>query len=454
MAGLKALAVHGDAFLYQCSKGTVLVDGGGSSTTLGKVLANELPKITRLDIVVCTHADSDHAKGLRSILTKWRSAGRGTEEIGEFWLPGRWMEVVRRGLTDPKDLMSKLVHELDEGLLDDARALIWAQPDDDAGEASEDGDDDEIPLPTLSELAKALEKTGVSIELQPQPKPTSGYEEQLDDEGQSEDYAEPFEPDWLGELRERLANKPETPADYLAFKNARRKVDYRTGRYPSVTNRGLPVGVWTNQRTANYCLALIDAAEAIVKIARHAIQYNVPIRWFDQDLYVEKRAAQGGRAGFLLPMNSVELRAVPTAVAPSVICYMLSKANRESLAFYAPADADCRGVVFCADSRMGTGRAGSTPFQVYPSMKKSDQIGTAPHHAAESAASAYAFASKFGIVGWVCAANGRTEPGPTFRTIAEVDRCCTGCKLLPKVIGTVTIDLKAVGFKLPGGCTC
>lgn len=278
--------------------------------------------------------------------------------------------------------------------------------------------------------------------------------ELLDDSDQPQDYIEPFEPEWLGELRERLANEPETRKDYLAFKNARRKVDYRSGRHPHIANRGLPRKVGTSTPTARYCIALVDAAEAIVKIARHAIQYDVPIRWFDQDLYVEKRRAQGGRADLLMPMNSVELRSVPTAVSPSVVYLSLSKANRESLAFYAPANANCRGVVFCADSRMGTGPSGSTPFQAYRSMATTEQVATAPHHAAESAASAYAFASLFGIVGWVCAANGRTKPCLTFRKIDEAHRCCTGCPLLPKDIATVTIDLSAVGGALPKGCTC
>ncbi|QNG46945.1 MBL fold metallo-hydrolase [Sphingobium yanoikuyae] len=138
MSELKALAVHGDAFLYRSSNGTVLVDGGGSSRILGKVLAKELPEVSHLDVVVCTHADSDHAKGLRSILTEWRSAGQSGATIGEFWLPGRWMDIARRGLTDPKDLMSKLIEELDAGKLDDGRALIWTESDDDAGGSFED----------------------------------------------------------------------------------------------------------------------------------------------------------------------------------------------------------------------------------------------------------------------------------------------------------------------------
>lgn len=471
MSELMALAVHGDAFVYRGSKGTVLVDGGGSSAALGKQLATSLPAVNHLDIVVCTHADLDHANGLKSILTHWRRATGGSATIGEFWLPGRWMDVAKRGLDDPNELMSELIKELDEGRLDHARALMWADGEDDPGSSLDEDEGNETRVPTLSDVIDALRDAGSTIQIAAVSAPNSEDEqtttvivqidadprpapEPIDDNEQPEDYAEPFEPEWLGELRKRLANVPDDGKAAVAFENARRRVDYRTARYQHMVVRGLPRKVGTSRPTARYCLALIDAAEAIVKIARHAISHDVPIRWFDQDLYVEKGRAGGGRPGLLLPMNSVELRAVPTAVAPSVVFLTLSKANRESLAFYAPADVGCRGVVFCADSRLGSGFGGVTPFQAYRSMVTSAQIGTAPHHAAESAASAYAFAPRFGIVDWVCAANGRTFPGTTFRKISKSHRCCTGCRRLPKVIAAVTIDLKAAGFALPKGCDC
>jgi hypothetical protein len=381
------------------------------------------------------------------------------------------MDVIKRGLDDPKKLMSELIKELDEGRLDNARAVMWTEAEDDAGGSFEDDEGNESPVPTLLDVIKAVDETGstiqitdvsksnseneqawtITVQVDVEPRPAS---EPIDDDDHLQDYAEPFEPEWLGELRKRLANSPDDGRAALAFENARRRVDYRIARYQHMIARGLPRRVGTSRPTARYCLALIDAAEAIVKIARHAVSHKVPIRWFDQDLYLEKGSAQGGRPGLLLPMNSVELRSVPTAVSPPQVIRMLSKANRESLAFYAPADAGCRGVVFCADSRLGTGFGGVTPFQSYRSMATSDQIGTAPHHAAESAASAYAFAPKFGIVDWICAANGRTFPGPSFRKINKNRRCCTGCRRLPKDIATVTIDLKVTGFALPKGCNC
>lgn len=467
MSELIALAVHGDAFVYKGSKGTVLVDGGGSSATLGRQLATALPAVSHLDIVVCTHADLDHANGLKAILTEWRRAKRATTTVGEFWLPGRWIDVIKRGADDPKALMSKLIEEFDEGRLDYARTAIWTKDEYDAGETFEDDESDgsqtrlgvnrrprDAKLTTsIAEVSKPSSKNEQAW-LVAERLATPTPREPVNDIHQPQDYVKPFEPEWLSDMRERLPNALDDGRADLAFENARRRVDYRTARYPHIVARGLPRRVGMSQTTARYCLALIDVAEAIIKIARHAISHGVPIRWFDQDLYVEKGHAKGGRPGLLLPMNSIELQSTPTTTSPPLVARMLSKANRESLAFYAPADTDCRGVVFCADSRLGTGNGGVTPFQSYVSMASSDQIGTAPHHAAESAASAYGFASRFGIIDWICAANGRTVPGPSFRKIAKKHRCCTGCRKLPKEIETVTVDLKAAGFVLPAGCDC
>ena len=474
MSELMALAVSGDAFIYRRSSGIALIDGGGSSANLGKELAKEFPRVCHLDIVVCTHADLDHANGLKSVLTHWRAARRGSASIGEFWLPGRWMDVARRGLTDPKSLLSDLIRALDDGTLDSARLLLWAESDEDEDGSSKGDAGNDAPEWSLAQLADIFRKHKSNIQIEnahPRSTPSehggdqaqksetasslSAQETPEDEDETLKDYAEPFEPDWLRELRERQVSAPDESETARVFKNARRRVVYRIGHHPHLHARGLPVSVGTSVATGYYCLALIDAAEAIVSIAKHAIEENVPIRWFDQDQYAETGHAQGGRPGFLLPMNAVELRSIPTAVTAPVVFYViLTKANRESLAFYAPAEAGCHGVVFCADSRLGTGRGGTKPFQSYASMAGSCQIGTAPHHGAESAARAYSTASKFGIAHWVCAANGRTRPGPSFRKIAQRQRCCTACHLIGKPLSTIRIDLHLAGFALPTGCVC
>nr|WP_301282523.1 MBL fold metallo-hydrolase [Ruegeria atlantica] len=456
------MAVHGDAFVYRSKRGIALIDGGGSSAKLGKKLAQELPAVEHLDVVVCTHADQDHANGLKSVIADWRTARRGQVSIGEFWLPGRWMDVVKRGVKDPKSLMSDLIHALDEGKLDETRLLLWTDTD----EGDDNGD---IPR----RLARLFSTSGSSIEFDhvsrnanepievenqalAEGDTQSSFSKPHPSEGEfNQDFQEPFEPDWLRAIRERKASVIDERDATHIFQSTRRRVVYRMGHHPHLRARNLPKTVGTSDATGRYCLALIDAAEAIVSIAKQAIVEGVPIRWFDQELYADTLRARGGQPNFLLPMNSVELRSTPTAVALPVLYYLsLSKANRESLAFYAPAETGCHGVVFCADTRLGTGRGGKTPFQVYPSMAKSDQIGTAPHHGAESAARAYSFATRFGITHWVCAANGRTKPGRSFQKIAKNQRCCTACPLKVGPFSTIKLSLSSNAFALPTTCSC
>ncbi len=527
MGELLALAVHGDAFVHRRKNGTILVDGGGSSATLAAQLVAQKPPISRLDVVVCTHADLDHANGLKSVLKDWRTAATTPVAVGEFWLPGRWLEVARTGLQDPKRLMSDLTRALDNGVLAITRALFWAEGDADYDQeershAREEG----VPHLTLKQLVDALSHEGVQISVNvpstgsldqgdaiasadailstrgateqgigsgprlfidephqaaasfddPSPRPSredgQGVEavlngivrsrtasKQTGGDATSADpepsVAEPFEPEWARAMREQGGAPADRETAAGAFGNARRRVIYRIGRHRHLIERGLPVTVGTSESLGDYCLALIDAAEAIVEIARHAIEEGVPIRWFDHDAYTDDGLPGGGRSNFLLPMNAVELRSPPVVQLPSVVFYLsLSKANRESLVFYAPAEPGCRGVVFCGDTRLGYGWGGHQPFYAYREMLKAPQIGTAPHHAAESADLAYVHAPLFNIDRWVCAANGRTKPGPSFRAITPSARCCTACPLLPKTLSTVSINLDLNGFTLPGRCNC
>ena len=526
MGELLALAVHGDAFVHRRANGTILVDGGGRSATLAAELVAQTPAISRLDVVVCTHADLDHANGLKSILTDWRASAKAPVTIGEFWLPGRWLEVARTGLQDPKRLMAELTRALDNGVLAITRALLWAEGDDDH-EGRDGGDEAQhkvVPDVTLRQLIRALNHPDVRLSISASPtgnqpvtvastetgcsiaspderatdpatrllndKPgdagapfedSSAQLTRRDVEGlnaildgimrsgrptkrSGEDRAiadlepgpaEPFEPEWAREMREQQRAPADRDVAAAAFWNARRRVVYRIGRHRHLIERGLPVTVRTSESLGTYCLALIDAAEAIVEIARHAISEGVRIRWFDHDAYTEEGQPRGGRPDFLLPMNAVELRSPPVVQLPSVVFYLtLSKANRESLVFYAPAEPGCRGVVFCGDSRLGHGWGGSQPFHAYRQMSKAPQVGTAPHHAAESADLAYVHAPLFGIDRWVCAANGRTKPGPSYRALKPGRRCCTACPLLPKPLAAVLIDLRLTGFTLPGPCDC
>ncbi len=82
---LPALPVgSGDAFLLQRHDGTtILVDGGGSRSTLTSQVQSVLAN-GAIDVVVSTHADADHANGLIGLLRE------SAIPVREVWLPGRW----------------------------------------------------------------------------------------------------------------------------------------------------------------------------------------------------------------------------------------------------------------------------------------------------------------------------------------------------------------------------
>ncbi len=73
-----ALNVNGDSFLLESSQHKILVDGGQGKKVLEILTAKGVDK---LDLLVCTHYDSDHLGGVKAILqTK-------DIKVDEIWLP-------------------------------------------------------------------------------------------------------------------------------------------------------------------------------------------------------------------------------------------------------------------------------------------------------------------------------------------------------------------------------
>ena len=75
---------QGDSALVQGRGAAILVDGGGAWESWNAGRAQVLPAldalgVSRLDLVVATHADLDHRGGLPAILSEL--------EVGELWLP-------------------------------------------------------------------------------------------------------------------------------------------------------------------------------------------------------------------------------------------------------------------------------------------------------------------------------------------------------------------------------
>lgn len=74
----------GDAFLVHWSDSGryALIDGGLSRTLAVEMLTRR--RVTRIDFLVCTHNDSDHANGVLAVLQAKYI------DVQEVWLPGSW----------------------------------------------------------------------------------------------------------------------------------------------------------------------------------------------------------------------------------------------------------------------------------------------------------------------------------------------------------------------------
>ena len=77
-----------------------MVDGGGSVSLISRLFSNNVGR-NRVNIVVCTHNDSDHAKGILGLLKS---------EIccKELWLPASWYQRLNDLLQRPSEFLSEL----------------------------------------------------------------------------------------------------------------------------------------------------------------------------------------------------------------------------------------------------------------------------------------------------------------------------------------------------------
>lgn len=100
---------QGDAFFYQRDDLKVLVDGGKSANKLPK-LVNKHLRLQEIDILICTHNDADHAKGLIGILDKEKWKG----SLQEVWLPGSWSYKLKELLEDSDIFFKELAENISQ----------------------------------------------------------------------------------------------------------------------------------------------------------------------------------------------------------------------------------------------------------------------------------------------------------------------------------------------------
>ena len=93
----------GDAFYLEREEASILYDGGGSEKRFAKLFQNELNK-THVDIIVCSHNDSDHTNGIIGYLNSNLSCN-------EVWLPANWTAKLDFLLLNPDVFFDNLINE-------------------------------------------------------------------------------------------------------------------------------------------------------------------------------------------------------------------------------------------------------------------------------------------------------------------------------------------------------
>lgn len=400
-----ALPIKGESFLLRRSGKNVLVDGGYKGDKIARVLESQIQDVPYLDVVVCTHGDSDHVGGLPPLLNDW--SGR----IGQLWLPGRWVNVVPQLVVDPAEFFKQLICELDVELREpseDVRSII--READDVQRQQDVREDMDIP-PSDND-----------------PQPVGEWIKETDLPLDTAEIKQ--EPEWFEKIRQSEMNLESAKSASSAYESARRKARYRLKKETSEIHI----------RIANYWLGLIETAEAIRKVAIAAIDQKIPTRWFDFDGFSQTRRAKGGAQGFLIPVNAVEQATPPTVLAKFL---QLEKINRESLVFLAPPARERLGVLFCADSPLGDGPNFGTSFlrpQPFSTLWL-PIVATAPHHGSESNKAAYIHLRNWDNVAVLLRAGGSAkQPGATFLGQRGCLRLCTKCPkagLAPLLSGVV-----------------
>jgi len=448
MDTLVALPVSGDSFLLRRDNYNILVDGGYSSRTLIAALTKPRLAIGHLHIVVCTHADKDHAGGLTDLLDKSRIT------VGEFWLPGAWTESLPELLKNPDLVMNALIAEFesfaprdngalnrDDGFESRVRKIIVEE----AYETQRKSKRESLEQQDVDEFESHMHAL-IASERRKYERERKSNIDQLNPEQQVGNAGLA----WLKEQAASLElNELNDAHSAKAFDRGRSSVRYLARKKQ------------LDQQLTVFWLELIDTAARIRKIAVQAIRHNVNVRWFDFGEFAKTKKAFGGEPDLLVPLNAVELIVPPAPIGMMTYMLRLTPVNEECLVFLSPGPTwRHRGVVFTGDSPLGHGSGYRLSFLDWPTERAQWVVATAPHHGSESNAVAYEHLETMTNVElWLRSGGSSKHPGPTFRKLPLFQRGCTHCPHLELKRGIAEVQLsdqfRGPSFRVkPHDCCC
>lgn len=280
----------GDAFFFEYQGARYLVDGGqavqGFSETLKATTGAD-----SLDVVVCTHADADHANGVLGLLKV------GAIPVREVWLPGRWTERLPDLLAEPLKFYAEVAEECRGADHDDLEAFAEATSGPVSGEESD---------------------------------PDRGRDDADSHEGSS-----------LEPLRNLIVEAPELP-----------RWPRPSALYWEIVDVLWEVPEPHRRRIF---LQAVDAAERIRDIARWAVDRGAEIKWFDFDQFERSGKPIGGNTVLRPVNSVELLLLPKRRKLSALRYLALTVANRESLVFLGRpgAPGESRELLFTADSDLG-----------------------------------------------------------------------------------------------------
>ncbi len=363
--------VKGAAFYLERAGHYILVDGGSGKNAISNMVRQ---KCTRIDVLICTHNDADHADGVIELL-------ESTDiPIEEVWIPASWTYRLEDLIKNERNFFKELFHNILEmrDISDEDVQVFYNGTD---GRLSEI-----LCQKHEGKYRNTTESLRCDKDLCYEKQKCFEHEQDHDALSALLDIADNFDP-WCQNI--------DCFIDIVMLRNQKPQL-----------------------QLFSICFQL---AKNIKSILRLAYQRGCKIRLFEYGGKPNAAAKDGEE--WLSPVNSHEIYSFKQRSKINALYYcQLTVTNRKSLVFYSPETDNAPPVLFSADSDFS--------FSLPQFESSSPPIITAPHHGAESSKGAYARIQKmFGdgtdFVFVRSDSKTKIRPGATFKE--QNNRYCTIC---------------------------